>query len=166
MGSRANGPSHLARILPPVRAWHFTSESVTEGHPDKVAARISDAVLDAVLEIDAFGRVACEVLVTGGLIVIAGEITATEVPDLEAVARRVVADVLRPQDTGRSLPKQRESSLSRAHNPLSENGHVNATVRVDVPCANRTDIVRRHGDLVKLSQCAAARVVAEHEQPP
>lgn len=93
MGSGANDPSHLARILPPVRAWHFTSESVTEGHPDKVADRISDAVLDAVLELDPFGRVACEVLVTGGLIVIGGEITAIQVPDLEAVARRVVADV-------------------------------------------------------------------------
>ena len=53
----------------------FTSESVTEGHPDKIADQISDAVLDAVLERDPPGRVACETLITTGLVVIAGEIT-------------------------------------------------------------------------------------------
>ena len=76
-----------------MRPSYFTSESVTEGHPDKVADRISDAVLDAVLESDPFGRVACEVLVTGGLVVVAGEISSEFAPDLEAVARRVIADV-------------------------------------------------------------------------
>ena len=76
-----------------MRSWNFTSESVTEGHPDKVADRISDAVLDAVLKEDPQGRVACEVLVTGGLVVIAGEITALSEPDLEGIARRVIADV-------------------------------------------------------------------------
>jgi S-adenosylmethionine synthetase len=53
----------------------FTSESVTEGHPDKIADQISDAVLDAVLKDDPMGRVACETLVTTGLVVVAGEIT-------------------------------------------------------------------------------------------
>lgn len=71
----------------------FTSESVTEGHPDKMADQISDAVLDAVLKDDPMGRVACEVLVTTGLCVVAGEITTKtyiEVPDL---AREVIKDI-------------------------------------------------------------------------
>ena len=55
----------------------FTSESVTEGHPDKVADQISDAVLDAILADDPNGRVACETLVTTGMAVVAGEITTT-----------------------------------------------------------------------------------------
>lgn len=83
----------MSLILPAVRPWYFTSESVTEGHPDKVADRISDAVLDAVLAGDPHGRVACEVLVTGGLVVVAGEISAVESPDLEAVTRRVIRDI-------------------------------------------------------------------------
>ena len=55
------------------RSFLFTSESVTEGHPDKIADQISDAVLDAVLSQDAMGRVACETLVTTGLAMVAGE---------------------------------------------------------------------------------------------
>ena len=58
-----------------VREFLFTSESVTEGHPDKVADQISDTVLDAVLSGDPGGRVACETLITTGLVVVAGEIT-------------------------------------------------------------------------------------------
>ena len=57
------------------RSFSFTSESVTEGHPDKVADQISDSVLDAVLADDTNGRVACETLVTTGLVIVAGEIT-------------------------------------------------------------------------------------------
>ena len=53
----------------------FTSESVTEGHPDKIADQVSDAVLDAILTEDPKGRVACETLVTTGLVVVAGEVT-------------------------------------------------------------------------------------------
>ena len=71
----------------------FTSESVTEGHPDKIADQISDGVLDAVLTDDPMGRVACETLVTTGLIVVAGEITTTTYVDFDAVARQVVRDV-------------------------------------------------------------------------
>ena len=59
----------------------FTSESVTEGHPDKIADQISDAVLDAVLTEDAMGRVACETLVTTGLAMVAGEITTSAILD-------------------------------------------------------------------------------------
>src|SRR4029077_11099331 len=71
----------------------FTSESVTEGHPDKIADQISDAVLDAVLKDDPKGRVACETLVTTGLIVVAGEITTTTYVDIGELARGVVRDV-------------------------------------------------------------------------
>jgi len=68
----------------------FTSESVSEGHPDKVADQISDAVLDAILERDARARVAAETLVTTGLVVLAGEITTTAVVDYPAIARETI----------------------------------------------------------------------------
>ncbi|HEV2206110.1 MAG TPA: methionine adenosyltransferase [Candidatus Acidoferrales bacterium] len=71
----------------------FTSESVTEGHPDKIADQISDAVLDAVLKDDPMGRVACETLVTTGLIVVAGEITTSTYVDFSDLAREVVRGV-------------------------------------------------------------------------
>ncbi len=71
----------------------FTSESVTEGHPDKIADQISDAILDAVLEQEPLGRVACETLVTTGLVIIAGEITTSGYVDFARVAREVIRDV-------------------------------------------------------------------------
>jgi S-adenosylmethionine synthetase len=71
----------------------FTSESVTEGHPDKIADQISDAVLDAVVTDDPMGRVACETLVTTGLVVVAGEITTTTYVDFSDLARDVIRDV-------------------------------------------------------------------------
>ena len=71
----------------------FTSESVTEGHPDKIADQISDAVLDAILTEDPRGRVACEALLTTGLIVVAGEITTHSHVDIAEVARQTVRDV-------------------------------------------------------------------------
>jgi S-adenosylmethionine synthetase len=71
----------------------FTSESVTEGHPDKVADHISDAVLDAVLAQDPKARVACEVLVTTGICVVAGEITTTAHIDVPSIARKTIADI-------------------------------------------------------------------------
>ena len=71
----------------------FTSESVTEGHPDKLADRISDAVLDCVMEQDPMGRVACETLVTTGLALVAGEITTKCYIDFESVVRKTVKDV-------------------------------------------------------------------------
>ena len=71
----------------------FTSESVTEGHPDKIADQISDAVLDAVMKDDPKGRVACETLVTTGLIVVAGEITTTTYVPFAELAREVIKDV-------------------------------------------------------------------------
>ena len=71
----------------------FTSESVTEGHPDKIADQISDAVLDAVLEQDPYGRVACEVLVTTGICVVSGEITTTCYVDVPRIARETIKDI-------------------------------------------------------------------------
>jgi len=71
----------------------FTSESVTEGHPDKIADQISDAVLDAVLEQDPYGRVACEVLVTTGICVVSGEITTTCYVDVPRIARQTIEEV-------------------------------------------------------------------------
>src|SRR5437899_9447919 len=71
----------------------FTSESVTEGHPDKIADQISDAVLDEVLRQDPMGRVACETLLTTGLCVIAGEITTASYVDFQKVARSTIAEI-------------------------------------------------------------------------
>src|SRR5579875_1279062 len=71
----------------------FTSESVTEGHPDKVADQISDGVLDAVLRDDPGGRVACETLVNTGLVVVSGEISTETFVDVQRVARETIRRV-------------------------------------------------------------------------
>jgi S-adenosylmethionine synthetase len=71
----------------------FTSESVTEGHPDKIADQISDAILDAALTDDPMSRVACETLLTTGLVIIAGEITTKAQIDYNGIARRVIGDI-------------------------------------------------------------------------
>ena len=73
--------------------FSFTSESVSEGHPDKVADQISDAVLDALLEQDPRSRVACETLVKTGMVILAGEVTTNANVDLEALVRKVVCDI-------------------------------------------------------------------------
>jgi len=71
----------------------FTSESVTEGHPDKVADQVSDAVLDAILAIDPRGRVACETLLTTGLCIVAGEITTRGYVDIQKIARSTIESI-------------------------------------------------------------------------
>jgi len=71
----------------------FTSESVTEGHPDKIADQISDSVLDAILTDDPSGRVACETFVTTGMIVVGGEITTNTYVDIPKIARQTVKDI-------------------------------------------------------------------------
>jgi S-adenosylmethionine synthetase len=73
--------------------YTFTSESVSEGHPDKVADQISDAVLDALLAQDPRSRVACETLVKTGMVILAGEVTTDAWVDLEALVRKVVCDI-------------------------------------------------------------------------
>ena len=77
----------------PDNEFLFTSESVTEGHPDKIADQISDGVLDAVLRDDPDGRVACETLVNTGLIVVSGEISTSTYVDIQEIARSTVRDI-------------------------------------------------------------------------
>ena len=76
-----------------VRDFLFTSESVSEGHPDKVADQIADAVLDAILEQDTSARVACETLVKTGMVVVAGEVTTSAIIDIEEVARKTITGI-------------------------------------------------------------------------
>src|SRR5947209_11996725 len=71
----------------------FTSESVTEGHPDKIADQISDSILDALLTQDSHSRVACETLVTTGIAFIAGEITTRAIIDYQDIVRKTITDV-------------------------------------------------------------------------
>src|SRR6187455_2162487 len=75
------------------KSYLFTSESVTEGHPDKMADQISDAILDSVLAEDPMGRVACETLITTGLVVVAGEITTDTYVDIPRLVRKTIADI-------------------------------------------------------------------------
>src|SRR5580704_18280310 len=71
----------------------FTSESVTEGHPDKIADQISDGVLDAVLADEPYGRVACETLVNTGLVVVSGEISTETYVDVQEIARETIRQI-------------------------------------------------------------------------
>ncbi|MFA5290597.1 MAG: S-adenosylmethionine synthetase N-terminal domain-containing protein, partial [Candidatus Izemoplasmatales bacterium] len=71
----------------------FTSESVTEGHPDKICDQISDAILDAILADDPDARVACETLVTTGLVLVAGEITTKTYVDIQKIVRDTVREI-------------------------------------------------------------------------
>src|SRR4026209_1617627 len=75
------------------RSFQFTSESVTEGHPDKIADQISDAVLDAVLADDVNARVACETLITTGLVVVAGEMSTETYVDVREIVRNTIRDI-------------------------------------------------------------------------
>ncbi|HXF97220.1 MAG TPA: methionine adenosyltransferase [Gaiellaceae bacterium] len=76
-----------------MRSFSFTSESVTEGHPDKIADQISDSVLDAILADDPRGRVACETLITTGLVIVAGEITTETYVDIRSIVRDRIAEI-------------------------------------------------------------------------
>lgn len=71
----------------------FTSESVTEGHPDKICDQISDAVLDEILKVDSVARVACETLTTTGIVMVVGEITTSEYVDIQSIVRNVLKDI-------------------------------------------------------------------------
>ncbi len=82
------------------RVWLFTSESVTEGHPDKLCDQVADAVLDAILENDPMARVACETVATTGLIMVMGEISTTAYVDIAQIARNTVRDIGYTRDKG------------------------------------------------------------------
>jgi len=84
----------------------FTSESVTEGHPDKVADQISDAILDAVLEQDPYGRVACETIVTTGLAFVAGEMTTSAYVEIPKVIRGMIRSIGSPNPSSRSTGRR------------------------------------------------------------
>ncbi len=76
-----------------MRSYTFTSESVTEGHPDKMADQISDAILDEIIAQDPSARVACETMLTTGLVVVAGEVTTTGYADIPKVVRRTICEI-------------------------------------------------------------------------
>ncbi len=76
-----------------MRSYTFTSESVTEGHPDKMADQISDAILDEIIAQDPAARVACETLLTTGLVVVAGEVTTTGYVDIPKIVRRTICEI-------------------------------------------------------------------------
>src|SRR5690606_30576647 len=82
-----------SKDIGPMSSYLFTSESVSEGHPDKIADQISDAVLDAILAKDQRARVACETMVKTGVPIVAGEITTSAWIDLEALTRQVILDI-------------------------------------------------------------------------
>ena len=91
----SNPPATLRELMSQLsdNEYLFTSESVTEGHPDKVADQISDGVLDAVLRDDPYGRVACETLVNTGLVVVSGEISTTTYVDIQDIARETIRKI-------------------------------------------------------------------------
>jgi S-adenosylmethionine synthetase len=71
----------------------FTSESVSEGHPDKVADQVSDAILDALLAGDKYSRVACETLIKTGMVIVAGEVTSNATIDVEGIVRETIKQI-------------------------------------------------------------------------
>jgi S-adenosylmethionine synthetase len=91
----------------------FTSESVTEGHPDKVADQISDAVLDAILKDDPMGRVACETFVITGQVHVGGEITTSTYVDIPRLVRKTIADIGYNHSTN-SRPISRSASINHS----------------------------------------------------
>src|SRR5579863_3660036 len=84
---------YIKEILIMQNEFLFTSESVSEGHPDKIADQISDAILDAMIEKDKCSRVACETLVKTGMVLVAGEVTTSAWVDVDRIAREVVREI-------------------------------------------------------------------------
>src|SRR5512140_1276980 len=91
LNTRRNTPMTTTFMSSPLLS--LTSESVTEGHPDKMCDQISDAVLDAILKDDPMGRVACETACTTGLVLVIGEITTTTYVDIPSIVRETVRDI-------------------------------------------------------------------------
>ncbi|MDQ3941249.1 MAG: methionine adenosyltransferase [Actinomycetota bacterium] len=140
----------------------FTSESVTEGHPDKMADQISDAVLDEILADDPFGRVACETLITTGLVVVAGEITTSTYVDIPSVVRRTITDIgytsskigfdgetcgvavaIQEQspDIDRGVTQSREEQTGEAHDELDTQGAGDQGMMFGYACRENEDLM-------------------------
>jgi S-adenosylmethionine synthetase len=119
----------------------FTSESVTEGHPDKMADQVSDAVLDAILKDDPLGRVACETLLTNGICLVAGEITTKTYVDIQKIARNVIREIgytdaeygFHWETSGVSVAiKEQSSDIARGVDSYEENTKTSEIVKEDL----------------------------------
>lgn len=119
----------------------FTSESVTEGHPDKMADQISDAILDAILKEDPRGRVACETLLTNGICFVAGEITTKTYVDIPKIARQVIQDIgyheaecgFHWETSGVAVAiKEQSSDIARGVDSFEENAKTGEIVKEDL----------------------------------
>ena len=122
-------------------SYTFTSESVTEGHPDKMADQISDAVLDAILAQDPMGRVACETLLTTGIVCVAGEISTESYVDIPRIVRDTVCETgYDREDTASTATPAASSSRSASSPPTSTPG-VDARVRDPSRRASRTSSI-------------------------
>jgi len=140
----------------------FTSESVTEGHPDKIADQVSDAVLDAIIADDPQGRVACETLVTTGLVVVAGEIHTETYVDIPAVVRKTITDIgytdskfgidgetcgvmtaiqEQSQDIAAGVEHPREMREEGAHDPLDAIGAGDQGMMFGYACRETEDLM-------------------------
>ena len=100
----------------------FTSESVTQGHPDKLCDLVSDSVLDAVLEQDPMGRVACETAATTGMVLVMGEITTSARIDIAQIARKAICDAGYDRPEMGSAPPPRSSGASPAAHGAAARG--------------------------------------------
>jgi S-adenosylmethionine synthetase len=144
------------------RRYLFTSESVTEGHPDKLADQISDAVLDAILTDDPVGRVACETLVTTGLVMVSGEITTSIYVDVPKVVRETVTGVgytdaksgidgetcgvivaIQEQaaDIAIGVDKAQEMREEGAHDPFDETGAGDQGMMIGYACTDTEELM-------------------------
>jgi len=120
---------------------YFTSESVTEGHPDKMADQISDAILDAILKDDPRGRVACETLLTNGICIIAGEITTKTYVDIPKIARSIIKDIgytdarygFHYETSGVAVAiKEQSSDIARGVDAYKEKNHSGEIIAEDL----------------------------------
>ena len=113
----------------------FTSESVTEGHPDKIADQISDGVLDAVMRDDPTGRVACETLVNTGLVVVSGEITTETYVDIQEIARQTIKRI------GYTIAEYGfDYKTCAVINPTSPRESIRPTRRAPIPATTTSSI--------------------------